>query len=118
MTYDFHTLPSGLVNPSCINLVGSGCVVHIPSFFRELQDLEKKGLDTTNRIFLSDRAQVVFDLHLLVDGLEEEELRAAPIRKRKEGQLVNGKGPSSNEIGTTKKGIGPAYRYIYCISLP
>ena len=109
VTYDFHTLPSGLVNPRCINLIGSGCVVHIPSFFKEIQDLERKGLDTANRIFLSDRAHVVFDLHLLVDGLEEEELKAAPPVKQKEGGLINGRGPSSNEIGTTKKGIGPAY---------
>jgi adenylosuccinate synthase len=74
VTYDFHILPSGLINPRCINLVGSGCVVHIPSFFKELEALEKHGLDTKNRIFISDRAHVVFDLHQLADGLEEVEL--------------------------------------------
>ncbi|KAL2352261.1 adenylosuccinate synthetase-like protein [Cryomyces antarcticus] len=89
-TYDFHILPSGLVNPSCTNLVGSGCVVHVPSFFKELAALEKHGLDTTDRIFISDRAHVTLDLHTLVDGLEEVEL----------GQGF---------IGTTKKGIGPTY---------
>lgn len=85
-----HILPSGLVNPTCMNLIGSGCVVHVPSFFEELEALEKQGLDTKGRIFISDRAHVVFDLHQLVDGLEEVEL---------------GKG----SIGTTKKGIGPTY---------
>ncbi|KAF2121749.1 adenylosuccinate synthetase-like protein [Lophiotrema nucula] len=90
ITYDFHILPSGLVNPSCINVVGSGCVVHIPSFFKELEALEKHGLKTEGRIFISDRAHVVFDIHQLVDGLEEVELG---------GSL----------IGTTKKGIGPTY---------
>jgi adenylosuccinate synthase len=74
ITYDFHILPSGLVNPKCVNLIGSGCVVHVPSFFKELAALEEHGLNTTNRIFLSDRAHVVFDLHQLVDGLEEVEL--------------------------------------------
>ncbi|KAJ9641847.1 Adenylosuccinate synthase [Coniosporium tulheliwenetii] len=74
ITYDFHILPSGLVNPSCQNLVGSGCVVHVPSFFKELEALKEKGLDTTGRIYISDRAHVVFDLHQLVDGLEEVEL--------------------------------------------
>lgn len=74
VTYDFHILPSGLINPRCINLVGSGCVVHIPSFFKELEALEKHGLDTKNRIFISDRAHVVLDLHQLADGLEEVEL--------------------------------------------
>ena len=90
MTYDFHILPSGLVNPKCMNLIGSGVVVHVPSFFKELADLKEKGLDTEGRIYISDRAHVVFDLHQLVDGLEEQEL---------------GKGA----VGTTKKGIGPSY---------
>ncbi|KAF3049208.1 hypothetical protein E8E11_003571 [Didymella keratinophila] len=90
VTYDFHILPSGLVNPSCINVVGSGCVVHVPSFFKELEALDKHGLDTTDRIYISDRAHVVFDVHQLVDGLEEVEL-------------------GGGNIGTTRKGIGPAY---------
>ncbi|KAK7542124.1 adenylosuccinate synthetase-like protein [Phyllosticta citribraziliensis] len=89
-TYDFHILPSGLVNPSCVNLIGSGCVVHVPSFFKELEALAKHGLDYSDRIFVSDRAHVVFDLHQKVDGLEEVELGNALI-------------------GTTKKGIGPTY---------
>lgn len=71
-------------------MIGSGVVVHIPSFFKELEDLKRKGLNTSGRIYISDRAQIVFDLHQLVDGLEEQEL---------------GKGA----VGTTKKGIGPCY---------
>jgi adenylosuccinate synthase len=90
ITYDFHILPSGLVNPGCINVIGSGCVVHVPSFFKELEALEKHGLDTDGRIFISDRAHVVFDVHQMVDGLEEVEL-------------------GGGMIGTTKKGIGPTY---------
>jgi len=80
----------------------------VPSFFKELTDLEVKvsipyqpleqylidgtqGLkDVRSRIFISDRAHIVFDLHQLVDGLEEVEL-------------------GGKSIGTTKKGIGPAY---------
>ncbi|KAH0536089.1 hypothetical protein FGG08_007016 [Glutinoglossum americanum] len=88
--YDFHILPSGLVNPKCLNLIGSGVVVHVPSFFKELQELESKGLKTNGRIFISDRAHVVFDLHQKVDGLEEVQLGA-------------------ENIGTTRKGIGPCY---------
>lgn len=49
-------------------------MVHVPSFFKELEDLKQKGLDTEGRIFISDRAHVIFDLHQLVDGLEEQEL--------------------------------------------
>ncbi|ORX83559.1 Adenylosuccinate synthetase [Basidiobolus meristosporus CBS 931.73] len=88
--YDFHMLPSGLVNPNCYNLLGNGVVIHLPAFFQELETLINKGLDCEKRIFVSDRAHLVLDLHQIVDGLKELEL---------------GRG----SIGTTKKGIGPAY---------
>ncbi|KAF2226500.1 Adenylosuccinate synthetase [Elsinoe ampelina] len=90
-TYDFHILPSGLINPTSINLIGSACVVSLPQFFYELEQLNKHGLDTKERIFISDRAQVLFELHQLVDGLEEVELGDA-------------------KVGTTRKGIGPSYQ--------
>ncbi|KAJ8075936.1 Adenylosuccinate synthase [Marasmius tenuissimus] len=89
-TFAFHLLPSGLVNPTCTGLIGTGCVVHVPSFFAELDALQAQGLDCTGRLFLSDRAQLVFDFHQIVDGLKEVEL-------------------GGKSIGTTKKGIGPAY---------
>ncbi|KAL8711638.1 MAG: hypothetical protein Q9220_004048 [cf. Caloplaca sp. 1 TL-2023] len=109
-TYDFHILPSGLVNPKCLNLIGSGCVIHIPSFFSELENLHNKSLNTDGRIFISDRAHVVFDLHLLIDGLQEGELaEAAKTEILSNGQPVVGKKSSGGAIGTTKKGIGPAY---------
>ncbi|KAG8626817.1 hypothetical protein KVT40_005762 [Elsinoe batatas] len=90
-TYDFHILPSGLINPTSINLIGSACVVSLAQFFYELEQLNKHGLDTKERIFISDRAQVLFELHQLVDGLEEVELGDA-------------------KVGTTRKGIGPSYQ--------
>ena len=55
-----------------------------------MEALKKKGLDTDDRIYISDRAHITFDLHKVLDGLEEEEL-------------------AGNAVGTTKKGIGPAY---------
>ncbi|KZS99449.1 Adenylosuccinate synthetase [Laetiporus sulphureus 93-53] len=112
MTFAFHLLPSGLVNPKCTGLIGTGVVVHVPSFFAELDALQAKGvascfssgmnvmidlfvgghlgLDCSNRLFMSDRAHLVFDFHQIVDGLKEAEL-------------------GGSSIGTTKKGIGPAY---------
>ncbi|KAJ1965531.1 Adenylosuccinate synthase [Dipsacomyces acuminosporus] len=83
-------LPSGLVNPECVSVVGSGVVVHLPSFFEELDDLIAQGLNCDGRLFVSDRCHLVFDFHQIVDGL-------------KEGELGRG------SIGTTKKGIGPTY---------
>ncbi|KAI8634006.1 Adenylosuccinate synthetase [Xylariaceae sp. FL1651] len=91
VSYDFHLLPSGLINPSCINLIGSSVVFHVPSFWKELNALEAKGLTgIRERILVSDRCQVNLDLHAAVDGLEEIEL-------------------GERKIGTTGKGIGPAY---------
>lgn len=82
--------PPGLVNPRCAGFIGSGVVVHVPSFFAELDAITKKGLNCDNRLFISDRAHLVFDFHQVVDGLKEVEL-------------------GGSSIGTTKKGIGPAY---------
>ena len=63
----------------------------MPTFFSELAALEKKGLENVHdRIFISDRCQIDFDLHTAVDGLEEVEL-------------------GSKRIGTTRRGIGPTY---------
>lgn len=86
-----QVLPSGLLSSETDNLIGTGCVVHIPSFFKELAALASKGIHTDPaRIKISSRAHVVFRLHQVLDSLEEAAL---------------GKGL----IGTTKRGIGPTY---------
>ncbi|KAI0489925.1 Adenylosuccinate synthetase [Xylaria cf. heliscus] len=91
VSFDFHMLPSGLVSPSCMNLIGSGVVFHAPSFFKELETLEAKGLTgVRERIVVSDRCHVNLDLYAAVDGLEEIEL-------------------GERKIGTTGRGIGPSY---------
>ncbi|KAF3012669.1 hypothetical protein E8E14_011448 [Neopestalotiopsis sp. 37M] len=75
----------------CMNFIGSGVVFHVPSFFKELKELEEKGLPSVHdRILVSDRVQIDLDMHVAVDGLEEEELGA-------------------KSVGTTRRGIGPAY---------
>lgn len=94
--YDFHMLPSGLINPKCQNLIGSGVVIHIPSFFSELQNIVDKGVNVDNRLFISDRAHLVFDFHQITDKLRENE-------------LSNSKTTKKAKIGTTGKGIGPTY---------
>ncbi|KAK7416366.1 Adenylosuccinate synthase [Neonectria magnoliae] len=70
---------------------GSGVVFHVPTFFSELAELEKKGLwNVHERILVSERVTIDLDLHIAVDGLEEVELGA-------------------RKIGTTGRGIGPSY---------
>ncbi|KAK5774009.1 hypothetical protein RI543_004767 [Arxiozyma heterogenica] len=94
--YDFHMLPSGLVNPNCQNLLGNGVVIHVPSFFQELENLEEKGLkNARERLFISSRAHLIFDFHRRTDKLRELEL----ADHSKDGK----------NIGTTGKGIGPTY---------
>lgn len=88
--YKFHMLPSGILNKEAVCVVGNGVVVHIPSFLKELDNLEVNGIDYKGRVFVSDRAHLVFDFHQAVDGALEKRL-------------------GRNKIGTTKKGIGPAY---------
>ena len=97
VTYDFHILPSGLASPDCkVNLIGAGCVVHVPSFFKEIEALEAKGLtNVRERILISDRAHICFDLHVALDGIAEDAT----------AKVEGGK----NNIGTTRKGIGPCY---------
>lgn len=88
--YKFHLLPSGILNPDAIGIVGNGVVVHLPSFLKELDGLSAEGVNHEGRVFISDRAHLVFDFHQTVDGALESRL-------------------GRNKIGTTKKGIGPAY---------
>ncbi|MDI1490775.1 MAG: Adenylosuccinate synthase [Ramalina farinacea] len=73
------------------NLVGSGVVFNVEAFFKELGELETKGVPRVHeRIHVSSRCHLNFALHAAVDGLSEQEL-------------------GLNQIGTTKRGIGPAY---------
>lgn len=91
--YDFHLLPSGIINPKCTSIIGNGVVIHLPGLFEELDKNIAKGLkDWESRLIISDRAHLVFDFHQQVDGLMEQE-------NTKTGQ----------GLGTTKKGIGPTY---------
>jgi len=93
--YDFHILPCGIIWEGCESLVGSGVVIHLPDFFKELEKNIAKGLTGwETRLKVSDRAHLVFDFHQAVDGMQES---------NREG-LAN-----TTKLGTTKKGIGPTY---------
>lgn len=105
----------GLVNPNCVGLVGNGVVVHLPSFFKELDELQSQGLDCANRLFISDRAQLVFDFHQIVDGLKEVELGRSRYGSISPPFFFTFLSWGAHlvcfvsSIGTTKRGIGPAY---------
>lgn len=91
--YAFHLLPCGMLYLKCKNLIGNGVVVHIKTLMKELESLKEGGhTDAVKRLFISSRAHLLFDVHQTVDGLIEQE-----------------KAKGGNQIGTTKKGIGPCY---------
>jgi adenylosuccinate synthase len=87
--YALHLIPSGILNEGAVNVIGNGVVFDPEGFFKELEDLKNDGVDTS-KIYVSDRAHIVFSYHKLLDGLYE---------------AARGK----DDIGTTKKGIGPCY---------
>ncbi|KAF5566355.1 adenylosuccinate synthetase [Fusarium phyllophilum] len=73
-----------------MNFIGSGVVFHVPSFFSELKELEKNLTAVHDRILVSDRVNILLDLHIAVDGLEEEELGDAAIGTTRRGMLTPG----------------------------
>ncbi|KAJ4949155.1 hypothetical protein JOQ06_020673 [Pogonophryne albipinna] len=94
--YDFHLLPSGIINPKVTAFIGNGVVIHLPGLFEEAEKNERKGKglkDWEKRLIISDRAHIVFDFHQAVDSVQEQQ------RQEQAGK----------NLGTTKKGIGPVY---------
>ncbi len=87
--FRMHLIPSGIFYPGTVCIISNGVVINPAVLLSELDGLQKHGLDVSH-LFVSDRAHLIMPYHTLLDGLEEQS---------------RGQGA----IGTTKKGIGPAY---------
>lgn len=87
--FKLHLIPSGIFHPATRNLLGNGVVIHPPALVAELESLAAAGFNCDN-LLISDRAHLVMPYHVLLDQLDELERGAA-------------------RIGTTSRGIGPAY---------
>jgi adenylosuccinate synthase len=85
-TYALHLVPSGVLNPKAINIVGNGVVLSPVDFIKEMSQFD----NLQNRLFISDKAHLLLPYHALIDQARESM-----------------KGDKA--IGTTGKGIGPAY---------
>ncbi len=85
----FHLLPSGMLYPDKLCVIGDGVVVDLPLLYEEYMSLEKE-LGEIGQLRISELAHLVMPYHKLLDELEE-----------------NRRG--EKKIGTTKRGIGPAY---------
>ncbi len=84
-------VPSGILRKGTQCLLGQGMVIDLLVLGAELDQLERRGLDPLERLFVSERAHIILPHHILIDTLRES--------GKADGQT----------IGTTKKGIGPAY---------
>ncbi len=87
--FKLHLVPAGIFSTRATAIIGNGVVMNPGVLISELDDLNQRGVDTS-RFFISDRAHLVMPYHTLLDGLEEESR-------------------GGKAIGTTRKGIGPAF---------
>lgn len=87
--FKMHLVPSGILNPACTCVIGAGVVVDPQALLAEMDGLHARGI-STDRLLISDRAHLVLPYHPLLDRAEES---------AREDQ----------KIGTTLRGIGPAY---------
>lgn len=83
-------IPSGILNPGVTCVIGNGLVVDLKALFDEVEELRRAGILVDDRLFVSDRAHVILPFHRDLDKLNEASL-------------------GSRKIGTTSRGIGPAY---------
>ncbi|XP_045443089.1 adenylosuccinate synthetase isozyme 2 isoform X1 [Pipistrellus kuhlii] len=84
--YDFHLLPSGIINPNVTAFIGNGVVIHLPGLFEEAEKNVKKGKGLEGwekRLIISDRAHIVFDFHQAADGIQEQQRQEQAGKKFK-----------------------------------
>ncbi len=88
--YIFHLIPSGILHERVKCLIGNGVVIDPESLLQEIENLRKKNIEIDDNLFIDFKAHVVLPYHKTLDEIKE----------RKRGK---------DKIGTTKRGIGPAY---------
>lgn len=86
----FHLLPSGILHQNKTCLIGNGVVLDPEVLFEEIKSLKERGIDVSGRLLIDFKAHMIFPYHKIIDREMEE-------------------GKGSHKIGTTKRGIGPAY---------
>ncbi len=85
-----HLIPSGVLHPGILCVIGNGVVVDPAAFEKELRDLDAAGVEVGENLLVSDRAHLILPHHRALEALSEEQR-------------------GSRKIGTTLRGIGPAY---------
>lgn len=87
--FKLHSVPSGIFRPDVDCIIGAGTVLSPPQFFQEIAELDAAGV-TLDRLMISDRAHLIMPWHTMIEEVQEESL-------------------GKNQIGTTRKAIGPTY---------
>ena len=87
--YALHLLPSGILNPDCVPVIGNGVVVDLDVLFTEIDGLAARGVDGS-QLMVSANAHIIASYHQVIDKVTERFLGKA-------------------KIGTTGRGVGPAY---------
>lgn len=90
--YVLHLIPSGILREGKTCILGNGCVIDPAGFLKELDEVHAGGVQTEGRLWISDRAQLALPYHKALDAARE-----------------GNKGDGTVKIGTTRRGIGPAY---------
>lgn len=85
-----HIIPSGIFHPEKVNIIGNGVVIDPIVFLKEISQLEQFKFDPRERLFISRKAHLILPTHRLLDAANE-------------------KAKGKDKIGSTLKGIGPAY---------
>jgi adenylosuccinate synthase len=83
-------IPCGVLRPDCQAVIGNGVVLDPMAFLNEVDKLAKLGVDVRGQLFVSNRAQVILPYHRMIE-------------------LASESAPGRQKIGTTSRGIGPAY---------
>ncbi|CAL4325458.1 adenylosuccinate synthase [Buchnera aphidicola] len=85
-----HQIPSGIIHKNVISIIGNGTVISLVSLIKEIKMLEKNNIFPRDRVYISPYASLILNYHIAMDLAREKKL-------------------NSSAIGTTGKGIGPAY---------
>ena len=91
ITYKLKLLPSGIVRKNKISIIGNGVVIDPWALLNEIKQVEKLGIKITNKnLYIAENATLILPLHKELDGIRED-------------------AKNTDKIGTTRRGIGPAY---------
>jgi len=91
VTYKLKLLPSGIVRKNKISIIGNGVVIDPWALLEEIEQIEKQGIKITNKnLYIAENATLILPLHKELDGIRED-------------------AKNTDKIGTTRRGIGPAY---------